>query len=144
MIPFGYIKLITPLWQERISEVVVEVFDFIIEHHEHDNISFNLDVDDVEWGEALPPPDYIQQRINLAEKMARGVAEVWELADYIERLNEVTPILINGRKITPMDALGELLAEVERDYEQYLENTGFIKTLWHSMLGKRPWLERKG
>lgn len=144
MMPFGYIKLVTPLWQERISEVVVDVFDLIIDYHEHENHSFNLDEDDVEWGVVQPPlPGHIQQRIKQVEKMARGVAEANDLLGYIEQLNEATPILINGRKIRPMDALGELLAEIERDFDDYLENTGFIKSIWHSIRGKRPWLERK-
>lgn len=145
MMPFGYIKLVTPLWQERISEVVVDVFDLIIEYHEHENHSFNLDADDVEWGVVQPPlQGHIQQRIKQVEKMARGVAEVYDLSDYIEQLNEKTALRINGRKIIPIDAVGELLAEIERDFDDYLENTGLIKSIWHRMCGKRPWLDRKG
>lgn len=72
------------------------------------------------------------------------MADVCDLSDAITKLNEHTPMRINGVKITPMDAVGELLAEVERDFDDYLENTGFIRGIWHSIRGKRPWLDRKG
>ena len=142
-VEFGYVELLGDNIRAA-SDIEQAVLDIIERHlpdeHLQDNVSVNLNPNEITWHTADKIPEHVGQRYQQALALLDSCRNIDAAELALEQLNNAQ-LNINGRTFAPADGLDGLLLELADDFRHYIDSTPWYKRQWDLLTGKRPWLD---